>query len=202
MYNLYCAYVLKIVFIIVQVSNGQSSVSNDTASSGEDNTVLHQCASVSDMTLNSPATDDPYLEQQPSANKYKYKYSNRKKLERHKQQEIWPQEASSSEDTTGSTDMKRSSHSPEMCSNKRCDEELEIPDKDSPNTKEEEGCVETRCEKHVENSVCGRGARRVAKKSGCSCCNGAGELPVTRKRTAAQIHMQAPQKKAFLGKKR
>lgn len=148
---------------------------------------------MSDMTLNSPAGDDPYLEQQPSANKYKYKYSNRKKLERHKQQETWPQEASSSEDTTGSTDMKRSSHSPEMCSNKRCDE----AEKGSPNSKDEEECDE-----HVENSVCGRGARRSAKKSGCSCCNGTGEMPASRKRTAAQLHMQAPHKKAFLSKKR
>lgn len=138
------------------------------------------------MTLNSPAGDDPYLEQQPSANKYKYKYSNRKKLERHKQPESWPHEASSSEDTTGSTEMKRSSHSPEMCSNKRGCEET---DKE----KDEEEC---------ENSVCGRGARRIAKKSSCSCCNGAGELPVSRKRTAAQLNIQAPHKKAFLSKKR
>lgn len=165
-------------------------------SSQDDNTVLHQCASMSGMTLNSPAADDPYIEQQPPANKYKYKYSNRKKLERHKQQETWPQEASSSEDTTGSTDMKTSSHSPEMCSNKRCDEDSGVV-----NSKEEEDGVETRCAKHVENSVCGRGARRVAKKSGCSCCNGTGNLPVSRKRTAA-YNMQAPQKKAFLGKKR
>lgn len=146
--------------------------------------------------------DDPYLEQQqqqPSANKYKYKYSNRKKMERHKQSETWPPEASSSEDTTGSTE--RSSHSPEMCSNKRdsCDETEKMDN--SPNRKEEieDFGGELRC----ENSVCGRGARRISKKSGCSCCNGAGDLIATsRKRTAPQLHMQAPHKKAILNKKR
>lgn len=91
--------------------------------------------------------------------------------------------------------MKRSSHSPDMCSNKRDDCEEE---KGSPNPKEEDDCADARC----EDSVCGRGARRISKKSGCSCCNGTGDLTASRKRSTGQVHMQAPHKKAFLNKKR
>lgn len=166
------------------MSNGQGSASNDTGSSGDDITLLHHCASMSDVTLSSPIGVDPYIEHSipPSGNKYKYKYSNRKKLERNKQQEQWPHEASSSEDTTGSTEMK---HSPDECSNR----DLEV-------VEEEDSQDVAGCEQHV-----GRGARRSVKKSSCSCCNGAGEVG-SRKRAMAQLNVQAPHKKAFLSKKR
>lgn len=199
-----------------QITNGQSSTSNESGSSCEDNTLLQNCASMSDVTLNSPMTPDPYPDNTPpSLNKYKYKYSNRKKNDRHKQAEPWPAEVSSSEDTTGSTELvKSSSRSPEICSNKRahtlsCEEDLSdssykvvrVAISKSDILKEDESCEELHCEEDVDNSLSGRGARRSVKKL-CSCCNGSQDAAASRKRPTSRPHTPAPHKKAFLTKKR
>lgn len=200
-----------------QLTNGQSSTSNESASSCEDHTLLQNCTSMSDVTLNSPISPDNYADNTPpSLNKYKYKYSNRKKADRQKRQEVWPTEVSSSEDTTGSTELiKSSSRSPELCSNKRshslsCDEELSdssykvvrVAISKSDYLKEEESCEEMHCEEDIDSSVSGRGARRSVKKL-CSCCNGSQDAAASRKRpTSRDPHTPAPHKKAFLMKKR
>lgn len=199
-----------------QLTNGQSSTSNESGSSCEDNALLQNCTSMSDVTLNSPMSPDQYAENTPPAlNKYKYKYTNRKKNDRHKQTEAWPAEVSSSEDTTGSTELaKSSSRSPELCSNKRshslsCDEELSdggykvvrVAISKSDFLKEDESCEELHCEEDVDSSVSGRGARRSVKKL-CSCCNGSQDAAASRKRPTSRPHTPAPHKKAFLTKKR
>ncbi|XP_044256419.1 uncharacterized protein LOC123006196 isoform X2 [Tribolium madens] len=199
-----------------QLTNGQSSASNESGSSCEDHTLLQNCASMSDVTLNSPVSSDPYHENTPpSLNKYKFKYSNRRKGERNKNSETWTVEISSSEDTTGSTDLgKSSSHSPESCINKQshsvsCDEELSdggykvvrVAISKNDLIKDEESCEELHCEDDLDCSPSGRGARRSVKKM-CSCCNGSQDGGASRKRPASRPHTPAPHKKAFLNKKR
>ncbi|RZC42806.1 uncharacterized protein BDFB_000684 [Asbolus verrucosus] len=200
-----------------QLTNGQSSASNESGSSCEDHTLLQNCASMSDVTLNSPVSPDPYHENTPpSLNKYKFKYSNRRKGERHKQaSETWTAEVSSSEDTTGSTELgKSSSHSPESCTNKHshsvsCDDELSdgsykvvrVAISKSDLLKDDESCEELHCEDDLDCSPSGRGARRSVKKM-CSCCNGSQDGGASRKRPASRPHTPAPHKKAFLNKKR
>ncbi|EFA10971.2 uncharacterized protein LOC103314818 isoform X2 [Tribolium castaneum] len=199
-----------------QLTNGQSSASNESGSSCEDHTLLQNCASMSDVTLNSPVSPDPYHENTPpSLNKYKFKYSNRRKGERNKNSETWTVEVSSSEDTTGSIDLgKSSSHSPESCINKHshsvsCDEELSdggykvvrVAISKNDLIKDEESCEELHCEDDLDCSPSGRGARRSVKKM-CSCCNGSQDGGASRKRPASRPHTPAPHKKAFLNKKR
>ncbi|XP_063929223.1 uncharacterized protein LOC135141754 isoform X2 [Zophobas morio] len=200
-----------------QLTNGQSSASNESGSSCEDHTLLQNCASMSDVTLNSPVSPDPYHENTPpSLNKYKFKYSNRRKGERNKQAcETWTVEVSSSEDTTGSTELgKSSSHSPESCTNKHghsvsCDEELSdgsykvvtVAISKSDLLKDDESCEELHCEDDLDCSPSGRGARRSVKKM-CSCCNGSQDGGASRKRPSSRPHTPAPHKKAFLNKKR
>lgn len=204
-----------------QITNGQSSASNESGSSCEDNTLLQNCASMSDVTLNSPVSPDPYHENTPSSlNKYKFKYSNRRKGERHKQtSETWTTEVSSSEDTTGSTELgKSSSHSPESCINKgshsvSCDDELSdgsykivrVAISKSDLLKDDESCEELHCDDDLDCSQSGRGARRSVKKL-CCCCNGSqeggGGGGASRKRPSSRPHTPAPHKKAFLNKKR
>lgn len=189
------------------LANGQGSASNESASSScEDNTLLQNCGSISDVTLNSPMTPDAYADNStpPSLNKYKYKYSNKKKNDRSKPSEPWPAEVSSSEDTTGSTELVKSS-SPELCS-KRCEEEssykvVRVAISKGDFLKDEEGCDELHCDDDVDSSVSGRGARRSVKKL-CSCCNGSQDAAGSRKRPASRPHTPAPHKKAFPSKKR
>lgn len=205
-----------------QLTNGQSSsTSNESGSSCEDNTLLQNCASMSDVTINSPVSPDLYAANTPpSLHKYKIKYSNKKKSERIKQQtDNWNEvEVSSSEDTTGSTELgKSASDSPEPCSNKRthsisCDDELSdgssykvvrVAISKTDLLKDDESCEEMmHCEDDLDNSPNNRRARRSVKKL-CSCCNGSqDEGAASRKRPNSRPHTPSPHKKAFLNKKR
>lgn len=185
------------------LANGQTETNTEPCAACEDNTLLQTCTSMSDVTLNSPISPDTYnATTPPPLNKYIHKYSNRKK-DRLKQVENWPADVSSSEDTTGSTELvKSSSRSPELCSNKRSDEELsdgsfKLVRVDISKT----DCDEVHCSEDVDCSLSGRGARRSVKKM-CSCCNGSQDLNASRKRPAPQPHTPTAHKKAFPNKKR
>lgn len=200
-----------------QLTNGQSSsTSNESGSSCEDNTLLQNCASMSDVTINSPVSPDIYTSTPPSLNKYKIKYSNKKKTDRHKQQhnDNWNVEISSSEDTTCSTELVKS---PELCTNKRthsisCGEDelsdgnssykvVRVAISKSDLLKDDESCEELHCEDDLDNSPNNRRARRSIKKL-CSCCNGSQDEGASRKRPNSRPHTPAPHKKAFVNKKR
>ncbi|CAH0562505.1 unnamed protein product [Brassicogethes aeneus] len=161
-----------------QLTNGQSSTSNESASSCcEDSTLLQNCASMSDVTLNSPLSPpDLYADANPPSNKYKFKYSNRKKGGRSKPcSESW-----SSEDTEDAEPT---------CNKHACDEEFKMVRVKADFLRDDESCEEDL------DSASGRGARRSVKKT-CSCCNGSQD-GVSRKRP------HTPQKKPpFLNKKR
>lgn len=184
-----------------QLTNGQGSTSNESVSSYEGNALMQNCTSMSDVTLNSPASPEQYLENTAAlSNKYKYQYTNRRKSDRLKPAEPWPVEVSSSEDTTGST---------EMC-NKRghsfsCDEELSDGSykvvRVAISKSGMETCEGMHCDDDVDSSLSGRGARRSVKKM-CSCCNGSQDAAAARKRPGSRPHTPAPHKKAFLTKKR
>ncbi|KAK9890152.1 hypothetical protein WA026_008958 [Henosepilachna vigintioctopunctata] len=193
-----------------QLTNGQSSTSNESGSSCEDNTLLQNCASMSDVTLNSPISPE-FTDNPTHMNKYKFKYSNRKKAERHKQVETWTAsgEVSSSEDTMCS-ELGKIVHSPKGCVIKRgshsssCDEDEEfkvvrIAISKTDLAKDDESCEELHYDDDLDSPSSGRGARRSVKKM-CSCCNGAQEG--NRKRPSSRPHTPALHKKAFLNKKR
>lgn len=179
------------------LTNGQSGV-GESVSRCEDNTLLQTCTSMSDVTLNSPISPDRYnATTSPPLHKYVHKYTNRKKHDRVKQIENWPVEVSSSEDTTGSTELiKGSSCSPEMCSKKSEDEIDDGNFKVVHVAISKTECDNIHCLEGNECSFSGRGARRSVKKM-CSCCNGSQEAAASRKRPAPQPQTPAPQKKIF-----
>lgn len=176
------------------ITNGQSNTPEESVST--DNTLLQTCTSMSDVTLNSPISPSAFNSYTPPPiHKYIHKYTNRKKYDRAKQLEQWPVEVSSSEDTTGSTELnKSSSRSPDLCA-KRNDDELE----DGNFKVVQVSMSKSECENlHCNDTDCvlsGRGARRSVKKM-CSCCNGSQETNV-RKRPAAQSQTHYPHKKIF-----
>lgn len=184
------------------LTNGQSNANSDQSS--EDNTLLQTPTTVSDVTIPSPISPDPYSDNSPPpVNKCKFKYTNRKKVEKSKLAEIWPAEISSSEDTTCS--VERKSTSPDVYSldkhniqNVSCEEELYgytiIPDIEF----KDDHCKAFHCEE-VANCPSGRGARRSVKKL-CSCCNGSSK--VTRKKPNSRPHTPFAHKKTVLAKKR
>ncbi|CAG9828288.1 unnamed protein product [Diabrotica balteata] len=165
----------------------------ESGSSGcEDNTLLPKCAAMSEVTLNSPISPEIYQEVN-THNKYKFKYSNRKKGERMKQSEFTGEVVTSSEDTIVCTQLNKV----------HCVEEsykiLHIGKTEL--LKEGEKC-ELHCDEDVD-SPSGRGARRSVRKL-CSCCNGSqdGTLAKKRPHTSRPHTPAAPHKKSFLAKKR
>lgn len=186
------------------LTNGQSGTSTESESPCEDATLLQTCTSMSDVTLNSPISPDTYHPTSPPhLNKYVHKYSNRKKSDKVKQVENWSAEVSSSEDTTGSTELvKSSSRSPDICMNKPSDEELSDGSYKVVRVAiSKSECTELHCSEDADCSLSGRGARRSVKKL-CSCCNGNPEAVLSRKRPASQPQTPTPQKKVFPSKKR
>ncbi|GJQ66974.1 hypothetical protein Trydic_g21912 [Trypoxylus dichotomus] len=189
------------------LTNGQSSTSTESESPCEDATLLQTCTSMSDVTLNSPISPDTYHPTTPPhVNKYVHKYSNRKKSDRVKQSENWNAEISSSEDTTGSTELiKSSSRSPDICTNKPSDEELSDGSYKLVRVAiSKSECTGLHCSGNADCSLSGRGARRSVRKL-CSCCNGKTKqehCALPRKRPASQPPTPTPQKKVFPSKKR
>lgn len=176
------------------LTNGQSNTPEESVSTCEDNTLLQTCTSMSDVTLNSPISPDAFSVTTPP-HKYVHKYTNRKKYDRNKQIEQWPVEVSSSEDTTGSTELnKSSSKSPDICT-KRNDDDLDDNNfKVVHVTMAKTECDNIHCSNDTDCSLSGRGARRTVKKM-CSCCNGSPEN--ARKRPAPQPQAPYPHKKIF-----
>lgn len=176
-----------------QLMNG-TVTSNESGSSGcEDNTLLAKCATMSEVTLNSPISPELYTE--TSLNKYKFKYSNRKKGERVKQNDFGGEVVSSSEDTIGSTELGKIN----------CDDDsfkvVHVAITKTDIVKEEDKC-ELHCDEDLD-SPSGRGARRSVRKL-CSCCNGSQDGNISRKRPQSSRPQTpaSPHKKAFLNKKR
>lgn len=166
-----------------QLMNGNTTGVESGSSGCEDNTLLPKCATMSEVTLNSPIS--PELYQENNVNKYKFKYTNRKKNEKIKQCELIGEIVSSSEDTIVSTELGKA-----ICE----DDNIKIIH-----------LKEDKCEMHCQSgrdSPSGRGARRSVRKL-CSCCNGSQDGNITRKRPAtARPQTPAPHKKAFITKKR
>lgn len=164
-----------------QLMNGNNTESGSSAY--EDNTLLPKCATMSEVTLNSPISPEMY--QENNLNKYKFKYTNRKKNDKVKQCDLVGEIVSSSEDTIGSSEVGKSN-----CE----DDNIKII-----HIKEE------KCELHCQDdrdSPSGRGARRSVRKL-CSCCNGSQDGNMARKRPpTSRPQTPAPHKKAFLTKKR
>nr|XP_022915068.1 uncharacterized protein LOC111425338 isoform X1 [Onthophagus taurus] len=186
-------------------TNGQS---NDAASPCEDATLLRTCTSMSDVTLNSPISPDTFRPTTPPPlHKYVHKYSNRKKSDKTtKQTDNWTGEVSSSEDTTGSNEIKGGS--PEVCSSKgmTIDEDgHHFTDGNSHSFKVVRVAVAKQecgdCSEDGDCSLSGRGARRSVKKL-CSCCNGASSQDSRKRPAQPHQHVPVPQKKVFPMKKR
>lgn len=184
------------------LTNGQNSANSNQSS--EDNTLLQTSTTMSDVTIPSPISLDPYGDNSPPpVNKCKFKYTNRKKVERSKQPESWPIEISSSEDTTCSAERKSTSpedySSDKHIQNVACEEDLDeytiVPDIE---LKDEMDCKSLHCEE-AANCPSGRGARRSVKKL-CSCCNGSSKA--ARKRPTSRPHTPFAHKKTVLAKKR
>ncbi|CAH1153429.1 unnamed protein product [Phaedon cochleariae] len=174
-----------------QLMNGNNT---ESGSSGcEDNTLLAKCATMSEVTLNSPISPEMY--QESSLHKYKFKYSNRKKGEKMRQSDFGGEVVSSSEDTVGSTELGKIN----------CDEDnykvVHVAITKTDIMKDEEKC-ELHCDGNLD-STSGRGARRSVRKL-CSCCNGSQDGSLAKKRppTSRPHTPAAPHKKAFLSKKR
>lgn len=165
-----------------QLMNG-TTTSNESGSSGcEDNTLLTKCTAMSDVTLNSPISPELYTE--TTTNKYKFKYSNRRRV---KQNEMGGEVVSGCEEGI------------------HCEEDnfkvVHVAITKTDLVKEEGKC-ELHCEEELD-CLSGRGARRSVRKL-CSCCNGSQEGNLGRKRApSSRPHTPAPpHKKAFLAKKR
>lgn len=162
----------------------------EACSSGcEDNTLLPKCAAMSEVTLNSPISPEMY--QEAAMHKYKFKYSNRKKGDRIKQ-DYGGEVVSSSEDTVVCTEIAKVN----------CEDIYKVVHI-SKSEIVKEGKCELHCEEDVDSPSSGRGARRSVRKL-CSCCNGAqdGNLAKKRPQTSRPHTPAAPHKKAFLSKKR
>nr|CAI5832721.1 unnamed protein product [Callosobruchus analis] len=83
-----------------QLMNGNNPETE--SSSCEDNTLLPKCSNMSEVTLNSPISPEVYAE--CSVNKYKFKYTNRKKSEKIKQSDSAGETITNSEDAVSSVD--------------------------------------------------------------------------------------------------
>lgn len=188
------------------LTNGQSSTSTESSSPSGDHTLLQTCTSMSDVTLNSPISPDTFnASTPPPLNKYIHKYSNKKKEKVPKPIEHWPADVSSSEDTMGSTELGKS-RSPDLCVNKRSDEELSDGGGGYKVVRvaiSKPECDEMHCSEDLDCSMSGRGARRSVKKM-CSCCNGSQDGSAASRKRPATSHPHTPpsHKKAFLNKKR
>ncbi|KAF5294237.1 hypothetical protein FQA39_LY13485 [Lamprigera yunnana] len=199
--------------------NGQNNAQSNLTC--EDNTLLQTCTSMSDVTIPSPISPEPYADlSSPAFSKRRYSYSNRKKIEKNKQTENWPNELSSSEDTTGSAEMMNStSHSPEPFHGKRdqnlnCNEELySFRVVERYPLKDDQECEENDCD-GVTDCTSGRSVRRSVRKT-CNCCNGIVKLARTRPSRppsiVSQLHLRpsrppsrptSPIKKTVAAKKR
>ncbi|KAJ8923694.1 hypothetical protein NQ315_010275, partial [Exocentrus adspersus] len=176
-----------------QLMNGTTASNESGSSGGEDNTLLPKCATMSEVTLNSPISPELYTE--TSLNKYKFKYSNRKKGERAKVNDVAGEVVSSSEDTVGSSELGKIN----------CEDDsykvVHVAITKADIVKEERKC-ELHCDEDLD-SPSGRGARRSVRKL-CSCCNGSQDGNISRKRPHSSRPQTpaSPHKKAFLNKKR
>lgn len=199
-----------------QLTNGQNTTESGN-SSCEDSTLLPNCASMSDVTLNSPISPDLYSDNPATAiNKYKFKYTNKKKEQQ--AAAAANDEILSSEDTTGSVgelktipdqDADQDQEVEEISCKSDCNDVVESQDfKSSIKSSSEETCEGLHCDDDDSPSS-GRGARRSVRKL-CSCCNGNEEptnaVAVTtatvRKRPNSRPHTPSPHKKATFLKKR
>lgn len=174
------------------LTNGQNNATEESVSNCEDSTLLQTCTSMSDVTLNSPISPDGYNASTPPPTKFIHKYINRKKYDRTKQIEQWPVEISSSEDTTGSTELPKS-RSPDMCSKRNDDDVDENTFKVVHVAMTKTECEDILCSNDTD-ALSGRGARKAVKKL-CSCCNGSQNT--TRKRPSSQPQSAYPNKKIF-----
>lgn len=166
-----------------QIINGNNPGIDSGSSGCEDNTLLPRCTTMSEVTLNSPISPEIY--QENNLNKYKFKYTNRKKNDKIKQCDLAAAEiVSSSEDTIVNTELGKSN----------CGDDLKIIH-----------LKEDKCELHCQgdrDSPSGRGARRSVRKL-CSCCNGSQDGNIVRKRPPpARPQTPALHKKAFFTRKR
>lgn len=184
------------------ITNGRGNCSKQSRLSREDNTLLQTSTSMADVTIASPLSPEPYVDSSPPPlSKCKYKYTNRKKVERSKQLESWPMEVSSSEDTTGSTELVKNC-SPELFSDRpnqrvEYDEGLynvvgveRLPFRED----EDSGGVER------SEEISGRRPRRKTKK-----CFGCYPIPLqnaSRKRPASRPQSPISQKKTSAAKQR
>ncbi|XP_060536869.1 uncharacterized protein LOC132708539 [Cylas formicarius] len=177
-----------------QLMNGNNT-SNESASSSEDNTLLASCGTISEVTLNSPISPDVYGDNtQPALNKYKYKYTNRKKSERIRQTENWSRGEVTSTGDNG--DEASYVGSEQITSEPIKVVRVAISKADS---KEGQSC-QLHCSTVEDNK---RGARRSTKRA-CSCCNGSKSsgLSSVRKRPPTTRPQTPANKKAFTSKKR
>ncbi|CAH1964406.1 unnamed protein product [Acanthoscelides obtectus] len=175
-----------------QLMNGNNPETE--TSSCEDNTLLPKCSNMSEVTLNSPISPEVYAES--SVNKYKFKYTNRKKSEKIKQSDSRGETITNSEEAVSGADSCKLSSEEEHY------KVVHVAITKSDITKEESRCELHVCEEFVD-SPSGRGARRSVRKL-CSCCNGSqdGHLGA-KKRPNSSSRPQTPatpHKKPFLKK--
>lgn len=170
----------------VQLMNGSRA---STESGSIDNSTLSsKCSNMAAVTLTSPVSPEIYHES--SLNKYKFKYSNRKKCEKMmKQNDVSGEVVSSSEDAE--------------LSKINCEDGnfkvVHVAITKTDLVKDEQKC-ELHCHEDLD-SPSGRGARRSVRKL-CSCCNGSQDS--SRKRPhSSRPHTPAgtPHKKPFLKKR-
>ncbi|KAF7270211.1 hypothetical protein GWI33_016821 [Rhynchophorus ferrugineus] len=176
--------------------NGNNIV-NESASSCGDTTLLPNCGTMSEVTLNSPISPD-YSDNSHTINKYKYKYTNRKKGEKNikPQIEAWSEVTSSEDaldvdkDETPIGIQEETVIDEALMEVEAMTEDIDIPEKD-----------QFKCPVHGNVD---RNSRRTSRRP-CSCFNGSKSPSVSNiKKRINPLKSQTPipNKKPLLTKKR
>ncbi|CAG9759404.1 unnamed protein product [Ceutorhynchus assimilis] len=176
-----------------------NTISSDSALSCDDSTLLPNCGSMSEVTLNSPIS----LDYPDNSHKYKYKYTNRKKGEKfNKPPENWQEvtEVTSSEDAMEI--VKEDDTLIAVQEETVIDEsltEVEANETDAPKDSVAEAAA-ARCPIH--NSIDIKSPRKALKKI-CLCFNGTSKSPNTTS-AKRRFNSQGPTscKKVLINKKR
>ncbi|XP_030762318.1 uncharacterized protein LOC115887126 isoform X2 [Sitophilus oryzae] len=177
--------------------NGDGSV-NAAASSGDDTTLVPNCATISEVTLNSPISPD-YTDTTHTVNKYKYKYTNRKKCEKgtKAQTENTWSEVTSSEDIL----QVLQEGTPISVQEETVVDDGTIQVQTLVEEKRALEADQTKCPFH---GIPDRTSRRTSRKP-CSCLNGSkspGASNIKKRVNAGKPQAPIPNKKPLVAKKR
>lgn len=189
----------------VDQMNGNNASNESSSSSCDDSTLLSNCGTMSEVTLNSPISPE-YSESSHTINKYKYKYTNRKKGEKviKLHSEIWQDVTSEVTSSEDAVELVKEDETPIAIQEETVIEEAvtEVETVVLEHPKMSETDLTNRCPIH--SSVDNRGSRKATKKT-CSCFNGSKSPSVSsakRRVTFPKSPGPTPSKKFLPSKRR